>query len=343
MQAVQSHLLKSKATRQRTLLTLLFLLTFVLSFSVGRYAIPPMQVVRILLSCVFPINNTWTEQMSIVVIHVRLPRIIAAALIGAALSCSGSVYQGMFKNPMTSPDVLGSSAGAGFGAALGMMISQSLGVISLSSFIFGLISVLLVLGISGRYRANPVLGLVLAGIMVGSLFNAGTSFLKLVADPNDQLPAITYWLMGSLASINMNDIWYLLPAVLLGIIPLFLLRWQLNVITLGDEEAKSLGVNVRMLRVVVITCATVMTAASVAISGLIGWVGLVIPHFARGAVGCDYKTMLPASALMGASFLLIVDNFARTIATNEIPIGILTALIGAPFFLYLILKGDRDV
>lgn len=324
------------------LLGVLFISCFIISFSIGRFAISPIQVVRILLSKIFPLEQTWTRQMEIVMLNVRLPRIIAAGLIGAALSASGCVYQGIFKNPMVSPDILGSSAGAGFGAALGIFFTFGYLGISLTSFAFGLMAVVLACSASVKFKENPILGLILAGIMVGSIFSAATSFLKLVADPTNQLPAITYWLMGSLASIRMNDIKFLFPTLLVAAIPLIMLRWRLNLLTLGDDEAKSLGINTSLLRGIAILCTTILTSASVAVSGLIGWVGLVIPHFARKIVGPDFRYQLPASMLIGGSFLILVDNIARILATSEVPIGILTAFVGAPFFLHLIIKGGKE-
>lgn len=319
----------------------LFIGVFMVSFSIGRFYVPVGQVIRILLHDMMPLKQTYTEQMWVVVWQVRLPRIIAAALVGSALSCAGSVYQGMFKNPMVSPDILGASAGAGFGAALAIFLDlSSIGIIA-SAFICGLLAVGIALVTTLRYRYNPTLGLVLAGIMISSLFSAATSFIKLVADPTNQLPAITYWLMGSLANIRLKDLYLLCPCVLLGTLPLWLLRWRLNILTQSDEEAKSLGVNVKLLRLVVILCATLMSAACVAVSGMIGWVGLVIPHFARKLVGCDYKNLLPGTLFMGGTFMLLVDNVARSTATSEIPIGILTAFIGTPFFLHMILKGGK--
>ena len=192
--------------------------------------------------------------------------------------------------------------------------------------------------ISSRVKYNQTLGLVLAGMMISSLFTAAVSFLKLVADPNNTLPVITYWLMGSLASIRPKDLAFAAPGIIGGIIPIYLLRWKINVLTLGEEEARCIGVNTSAVRLAVVLCATLITSAAVSVSGLIGWVGLVIPHFARMLVGSDYRKMLPASLLLGASFLLVVDNFARLLATSEIPIGILTAFVGAPFFLWLILR-----
>ena len=250
----------------------------------------------------------------------------------------GAAYQGIFKNPMVSPDVLGASSGAGFGAALGLFLSFSYQGVSFLAFVLGLSAVGAVCLISSRVKYNQTLGLVLAGMMISSLFTAAVSFLKLVADPNNTLPVITYWLMGSLASIRPKDLAFAAPWIIGGIIPIYLLRWKINVLTLGEEEARCIGVNTSAVRLAVVLCATLITSAAVSVSGLIGWVGLVIPHFARMLVGSDYRKMLPASLLLGASFLLVVDNFARLLATSEIPIGILTAFVGAPFFLWLILR-----
>jgi len=337
----ETHSPMSRNRQKLLFLGIIFVFVFFGSFSVGRYPVPPWDVLKIIINELIPLEQTWNDQMSLVVLNIRLPRVIAAALIGCALSTAGGIYQGMFKNPMVSPDILGSSAGAGFGAALGILCAFGYYGISISAFIFGLIAVIVAVAAASRFRSNVTLGLVLAGIMIGSLFQACTSFIKLVADPTDELPAITYWLMGSLASIRIYDLQMLLPVMLVGLIPLFFLRWRLNVITLSEEEARSLGVNTKRIRILVILCATLVTAASVAVSGMIGWVGLVIPHFARKLVGCDYKILLPAIMLIGGSFLMVVDNVARTLTTSEVPIGILTAFIGAPFFLYLILQGGK--
>lgn len=276
--------------------------------------------------------------MATILFQVRLPRVVMACLIGSALSCAGAAFQGVFRNPMVSPDVLGASQGAGFGAALSIFLSVGYWGITLYSFLFGMVSVSLVYLIGRRVKRNPTLGLVLAGIMIGSLFSAATSFIKLMADPNNVLPAITYWLMGSLASIRVSDMMFAAPLIVVGILPIFFLQWKLNVLTMGEEEAQALGIRTGLVRIVLIVGATLCTAACVSVSGMIGWVGLVIPHFARMLVGCDYRRLLPASVLMGGSFLLAVDDVARLISTSELPIGILTAFIGAPFFLYLILR-----
>lgn len=318
-----------------------FAFAFLLSCSIGRYPIRPTTIAAVLVSRVVPIRASWPAEVETVLFHVRLPRVAAAALIGAALACAGAAYQGIFRNPMASPDMLGASAGAGFGAALAIFSSAGYVAITLCSFACGMAAIALVFAFVGRLRSGSTLALVLAGIMTGSLFSSSTSFLKLVADPTNVLPAITYWLMGSLASIRAEDLRFAGPLIAAGIVPLFLFRWRINVMTAGEDEARAMGVDTRIARVVVIAGATLATAASVAVSGLIGWVGLVIPHFARMAVGPDYRALLPASILMGATFLLLVDDAARMISTQEVPLGILTAFVGAPFFLYLIRKEDR--
>ena len=319
-------------------MVVLFAVCFFGSFMLGRYPIEPWTLIRVLASRVIPVTPDWPSQVETVLFNVRLPRVLIAALIGAGLSAAGAAYQGIFKNPMVSPDVLGASSGAGFGAALGLFLSFSYQGVSFLAFVLGLSAVGAVCLISSRVKYNQTLGLVLAGMMISSLFTAAVSFLKLVADPNNTLPVITYWLMGSLASIRPKDVAFAAPWIIGGIIPIYLLRWKINVLTLGEEEARCIGVNTSAVRLAVVLCATLITSAAVSVSGLIGWVGLVIPHFARMLVGSDYRKMLPASLLLGASFLLVVDNFARLLATSEIPIGILTAFVGAPFFLWLILR-----
>ena len=323
---------------------------FFLSFLIGRYRVPALQVLRLLtdrfLSLIsfgrWGLAPTWTAEEASVVVQIRLPRILSAALIGAALSAAGASYQAMFRNPMVSPDLLGASTGACFGAALAILLGASYAVITASSFLFGLAAVGLTYLVGRLSRIRSTLAMVLAGMMVGSLFSAGTSFIKLVADTTDQLPAITYWLMGALTAVRLDDLHFAMVPILCGLIPLFFLRWRLNLLSVSEAEARSMGVNTRLLRLLVILCATLATAASVSISGMIGWVGLVIPHMMRRLVGSDYRYLMPASLLGGSIFLLIVDNVSRNAATSGIPIGILTAFIGAPFFLWLITgKGDQ--
>ena len=311
-----------------------------LSFALGRYPISPKETIGIMLSRIIPIEPFWTERMATVLFNVRLPRILLACLVGCCLSSAGAAYQGIFQNPMAAPDILGASSGAAFGAALAILSNASTRVVTVSAFFFSLITVALVWLLSQRARGKKILGLVLAGIMVSSLFSAGTSFIKLVADPTNQLPAITYWLMGSLSGAKMSDISLAIIPMLIGLIPLMLLRWRINILSLGDDEARTMGVNVGRLRLIVIVSATLVTSSAVAVSGTIGWVGLVIPHLSRKLVGSNFKHLMPATMLFGALFLLLVDNISRNLLAVEIPIGILTAFIGAPFFLYLIVKGD---
>lgn len=316
------------------LLAALFLASFVL----GRYDVPLSQVARILLSRLLPLERTWAPNMEAAVISIRLPRIALACLVGCCLSLAGTAYQSVFQNPMAAPDILGASSGACFGAALAILLGFPRGGITGMAFAFSLLTVALVYVIGVRTRGSRVVSILLAGVMVSSLFSAGTSFIKLVADPSNQLPAITYWLMGSLSGTRLADVGFALIPMAIGAAPLLLLRWRINILTLGDEEAATLGVNTGALRLVVILCATFLTAASVAVSGMIGWVGLVIPHLSRKLVGNDCRYLLPTSMLMGAGFLLLVDDISRNLLTTEIPIGILTAFIGAPFFIYLMTR-----
>lgn len=321
----------------------LFAVCFVGSFAVGQYPVSVRDILQILWSKAAGNPGDINMQAEIVIINVRLPRVLAAALIGASLSAAGICYQGMFQNPMVSPDVLGASQGAGFGAALGILLGWSYSAVTAGSFVTGLLAVVLVQLVARFVRQNPVLGLVLGGIMIGSLFSSAISFVKLAADPDDTLPAITYWLMGSLASITMKDVKFAAIPILIGFVPILLLSWKMNILTLGEEEARAIGVNTGRIRLFITIGATLITAASVSISGMIGWVGLVIPHFVRMMIGCDYRKALPASMLLGASFLMVVDNFARTLASSEVPLGILTSFVGAPFFLYLMIREGKRV
>lgn len=308
-----------------------------LSFTLGRYPVPLKELIGILASKIIPgLTPFWTEQMHTAVWNVRLPRILMSVLVGACLSAAGAAYQGVFQNPMAAPDILGASAGAGFGAALAILIGLPSVYITLFAFGASLITVALVFWISLRAKGDRVLGLILAGIMVSSLFQSGTSFIKLVADPNNKLPQITYWLMGSLSGAKWSEIGMTVIPMLLGLVPLVLLRWRLNVLAMGDDEAKALGVDAQKTRLLVIICSTLATAAAVSVSGMIGWVGLVIPHMMRRIVGNDYCYLMPASIIGGGCFLLVVDNVSRNVSSAGIPIGILTAFVGAPFFLWLI-------
>lgn len=329
---------------------LVAILVFLVSFLIGRYPVNPFTAVKILLSRGiylitgghYSLLQTWTGAEEIVVINIRFPRIVAAFMIGAALSVSGASYQAIFRNPMVSPDLLGASSGAGFGAALALLLGGNYFTVTLSSFLFGLSAVFLAILISKLSPINQTLSFVLAGVMVSSLYSSATSFIKLIADTDSTLPAITYWLMGSLSSIKMKDLGFAFLPILIGALPIILLRWRINLLSLSDSEARSMGINTSRLRIIVILSATLMTAASVSISGMIGWVGLVIPHFSRLLIGVDNRKVVPSSILLGGSFLLFVDNLARIITTSELPLGILTSFIGAPVFLYLIITGGKE-
>jgi iron complex transport system permease protein len=278
----------------------------------------------------------------VVIWNIRLPRVLAAMLVGAALAAAGASYQVLFRNPLVSPDILGVSSGAALGAVCGIFLSLPVIAIQGFAFLGGLGAVTLVIFVSQAVRGmDQTLVLVLTGVVMGALAGAATSLLKVMADPCDQLPAITFWLLGSLASTTPADLGPVLPAVVIGLVPLILLRWRINLLSLGDDEARALGVDAPRLRLLVIAAATLITASVVAIAGVVGWVGLVIPHIVRMLVGPSFATLLPVSAILGAGYLLLVDTLCRTLAIIEIPLGILTAVLGAPFFLYLLARGRR--
>jgi iron complex transport system permease protein len=276
----------------------------------------------------------------IVILRVRLPRVAAGALVGAAVAGAGASYQTLFRNPLVSPDILGVSTGAGLGAVVGILLSLSVAAIQALAFLGGLGTVALVYLIAAALRRHDrTLVLVLSGVVMGALAGACISLVKILADPYDQLPAITFWLLGSLAGVKLDDVAMVFPLVLAGLVPLVLLRWRIGVLALGDDEARALGVDVTRMRALVIVAATLMTASVVAISGVIGWIGLMMPHVARMLVGPNFARLLPAAMLLGASFLLVVDALARGMARIEVPLGILTALLGGPFFLWLLARG----
>jgi iron complex transport system permease protein len=313
---------------------------FLFSLFIGRYEMGPADVIRVLIAALpfTPALEQSDTVFNTVVFHVRLPRILGAMLIGGGLSIAGAVFQGLFRNPLVSPDILGVSAGAGFGAALAILVAGGAAAVQGSAFVFGIAAVLTTYGISRIYKGSGNLVMVLAGIIVGALFSALLSLLKYVADPYDTLPAIIFWLMGSLAAITFADILTAGPPIVIASAILLTVRWRINIIAVGEEEAQALGVDTKLFTRIIVLCATVITASAVCISGIIGWVGLIIPHFARMIFGPDFRQILPASMLIGAAYLLIVDDLARCLCSLEIPIGILTALLGAPFFAYLLTK-----
>ncbi|QGZ99215.1 FecCD family ABC transporter permease [Dehalobacter restrictus] len=331
-------------TKNKLIMVILLLLpiaAMVLSFTVGRYAISAgefLAAVKSVFSAGDDVNNAAT-----VIFQVRLPRILAAMLIGGGLAASGAVLQGLFKNPLVSPDLLGASAGAGFGTAIAILAGLGIAGIQGSAFVWGLGAVAATYTLSKLIsRKNQgTLFLILVGIVVSSVFQSLVSLIKYVADPHTKLQTITFWLMGSLNKADLLDVYLMAAVVAACMIPLLLLRYRMNVMSFSDEEAQSMGLDTRKIRVIVILCATLMTSASVSIGGLIGWVGLVIPHVARMLVGSNFKVLLPASFLIGCTYLLLIDDLSRAAVAAEIPLGILTGLIGAPFFIYLIIKGKR--
>jgi iron complex transport system permease protein len=246
----------------------------------------------------------------------------------------------LFRNPLVSPFILGVSSGAGFGAAMGILLLEQAWMIQGSAFLFGCLAVGVSYALSRMYRTAPTLVMVLAGVIVGTFFSSMLSLVKYVADPNDKLPVIVYWLMGSLATVSVSDFWHAAWPILAGTAMLMMIRWRINVLSLGDDEARALGVETGRMKLVIILAATVITASAVSISGIIGWVGLVIPHLARMLTGPDYKKLLPASFVLGACYLLFIDDLARTVTAGEIPLGILTATVGAPVFALVMRKSS---
>ena len=317
-------------------LALLIALAFI-AFSVGRFAISPSDLWTVLWAKLTGNTHALPSTYDAVIFQIRGPRVIAAIFIGAALAGAGAVYQNMFRNPLVSPDILGVSSGAALGAVLAIFLSLPILAIQGFAFAGGLIAVAMVYLIGNAVRGHdPILALILTGVVVGTLLGSGIAMMKYLADPYNQLPAITFWLLGSLSSITPADLWIAVPLVLLGLVPIFLLRWRMNVLSLSDDEARALGVNVSRLRLIIVASATLVTAAAVSISGIIGWIGLLIPHAARLLIGPEFARMLPLTLLLGASYLLAVDTLARTMASIEIPPGVLTALIGTPSFLWLL-------
>lgn len=311
-----------------------------ISMMVGKYGSGPAPLLAAIEGLV--VGKVEDPMIATVFWNVRFPRVMAAGIVGAALAAAGATFQGLFRNPLVSPDLLGVSVGASLGAVIGIFLSLPVLLIQLAAFAGALlaVSVVYVVGAAIR-RRDPVLTLVLVGIAIQALIGAGISLIKILADPYDQLPAITYWLLGSMTAITRFDVFSILPAVLIGLTPMVLLRWRVNVMTLGEEEAQTLGVDTLRMRFVLVAGATLVTAATVSVTGIIGWIGLIIPHVARMLVGPDFRKLLPASMVIGAAYLLVVDMLARSIAAIEVPLGILTAAVGAPFFLWLLISGRR--
>lgn len=324
-------------------LSVALIVLFIVAIGVGRYFISPSTVIEVLASRLngiagIHIPTTWAEQAESVIFTLRLPRIIAAVLVGCALSLSGASYQGVFENPLVAPDMLGVSAGACVGASLGILLHIGSVGIQISALVTGLVAVALATLIPKVVRNNSRMMLVLAGVIVSGLMNSILGLLKYLADPETELAAITHWQLGSLTGVTWEDICYIGPPILIASAVLIILRWRINLVSMGEVEARSLGVPLGKIRGIIIVCATVLTACSVCISGTIGWIGLVIPHFGRMLVGSDNCKLIPVSALLGAIFLLLMDTLARILTSAELPISILTGLIGAPFYFYLLTR-----
>lgn len=313
------------------------LLAVLLSISVGRYGF----FIKETFQYIFGQNM---DEMTFKVIHnLRVPRTLVAICVGSALALSGTIYQSLFNNKLVSPDILGVSSGASVGACLGILVGFSTGLISLFAFIFGFITVLLTLAISKAFKNKSNLILILCGLAIGGLMSSLVGLMKYLADNEMKLAEMTFWLLGDLSKVTIKDFWVIFPVTILGIIISIVLSWNLNIVSLGKKESRALGVNYSVITIVMIIVATTLTAVSVSISGTIGWIGLVIPNLVRLLIGSDNKKVVPISILLGAIFMVVCDMLARSIAPNEIPLSVITGIIGTPLFLFSIFKRRREM
>jgi iron complex transport system permease protein len=321
------------------------LLMVLVSLGVGRFPISAMEVLSLVSAALFGGTANAPENADLILFSIRGPRIVAAFAVGAALAAAGAAYQNLFRNPLVSPDILGVSSGAALGAVLGIFMALPLIAIQGLAFIGGLSAVaaiyLIGSSLARTHGHDAMLTLVLSGVVIGSLLGSGIALTKYLADPYNQLPAMTYWLLGSFASVTKKDLVVALPMIVLAMLPLLALRWRINLLALPDDEARALGQDVRRLRLIVIVAATLMTAASVAICGIIGWVGLVVPHAVRLLIGAEFSRLLPLTMLIGGTFMLLIDTIGRTVAQIEIPPGVLTAALGTPVFIWLMVATFR--
>ena len=322
---------------------LVLLAVFAFSLSVGRYSVSLRECWQIVWSQIFPMNVELEPLSVATVMKLRFPRTLAAVIVGGALALSGAAYQSIFKNPMVSPDLLGVSSGACIGAALAILMDGNSALIQLLAFVFGLAAVALTTTIPRLIRSQSTTVLVLAGVVVSSLMSSVMSIIKFVADTDEQLAEITYWTMGSFATVTIREMLPVLPTILIPVIVMLLMRYRLNVLSLGDNEARSLGIDLQKTRGAFILCSTLITASCVCLAGNIGWVGLIIPHTARMIVGADNKRMLPIAMLSGGIFMMIIDILCRTLTAAELKLGILTGVIGAPFFIFILFKQHRSL
>lgn len=321
------------------------LLMVLVSLGVGRFPISAMEVLSLVSAALFGGTANAPENADLILFSIRGPRIVAAFAVGAALAAAGAAYQNLFRNPLVSSDILGVSSGAALGAVLGIFMALPLIAIQGLAFIGGLSAVaaiyLIGSSLARTHGHDAMLTLVLSGVVIGSLLGSGIALTKYLADPYNQLPAMTYWLLGSFASVTKKDLVVALPVIVLAMLPLLALRWRINLLALPDDEARALGQDVRRLRLIVIVAATLMTAASVAICGIIGWVGLVVPHAVRLLIGAEFSRLLPLTMLIGGTFMLLIDTIGRTVAQIEIPPGVLTAALGTPVFIWLMVATFR--
>ena len=316
------------------LLLALPLLTALLCLGVGRYSISLWETLHVLFS---PLTGEKIDAMQFaVVFKIRLPRILQGALCGAALAVSGAAFQSLFNNPLAVPDTLGVASAASCGAVIALMLRWNLLAVQATALIFGLIAVLLTWSAARIRKQSTIVMIVLAGIVISALFDGLLSLLKYVADPEEALPTITYWLMGSLSASNYYTLALGTPMIGTGLLTIFLLRWRLNILSLGEDEARSMGIHLRAMRFTVIFAAAAMTASCVSMCGKIGWIGLLIPHLARMVGGGSNQRIIPLSLSFGAAFTLCVDTVARSVTAAEIPVSILTAIVGAPVFIMLL-------
>lgn len=329
---------------------LIVIVVAIAAMALGRYWVPPNEILRILANRALGfvpgidasiIRQTWTAQEATVVIDVRLPRLILAFLVGGALSLGGACLQGLFRNPLVSPDIVGVTSGASFGGVLALVLGLSGATLVAGAFGFGLLALVIVLLLARLSAGSRTLMIVLGGIVVAAFFNALVSFMTYLADPYSELPSIVHWLLGSLAAAGYDKVLLAVAPIAIGALVVLGLRWRLNVLSLGDDDAAALGINPQRSRVLLLAAVALMTAGTVAVAGAVGWVGLVVPHLARLWVGNDNRVLLPISLLLGGSYLIIVDTLSRTISSSEIPLGILTALIGAPVFVFLLAKSRK--
>ena len=318
------------------ILAILLVCGIVLAVCIGKYPVTPGESLQILRNALFRRTQSAPEMTVNVVLGLRIPRILASIFVGAALSMAGAAYQGMFKNPLVSPDFLGVSGGACVGAALAILLSLSTVFISMFAFAGGIIAFLLTVSLPALIRNRSNIVLVLAGIIIGSVMSSILGFIKYTADPATQLASITYWTMGNFSYVSVVELMIIIPILLVPMILLILMAWWIDVLSMGEDEARTLGANVRLIRGIVIFCSTLLTAGSVCVAGTISWVGLIVPHFGRMITGPANRKLIPVSGLLGGLFMLLVDTLTRIIGVSEMPVSIMTGAVGSVFFYWLL-------